>query len=65
MASIGPAPPIWTFSFFLERIRAASAAAPIYEIGDHDRRRFITMEYQEGETLKHLVSLRPEELEGC
>jgi len=50
---------------FLERIRAASAAAPIYEIGDHDRRRFITMEYQEGKTLKHPVSLRPTELEGC
>jgi hypothetical protein len=39
-------------------------ASAIYEIGDHDLRRFITMEYLEGKTLKHLVSRRPMESEG-
>jgi hypothetical protein len=34
----------------------------IYKIGDRNRRRFITMEYLEDKTLKHLVS-RPMELE--
>jgi len=35
----------------------------IYEIGDHDGRRFIAMEYLEGKTLKHVISRRPMELE--
>ena len=35
----------------------------IYEIGDHDGRSCIAMEYLEGKMLKHVISRRPLELE--